>query len=178
VEACINDGPDTAELFARYLAASNAHDLETLDSMTADDIVWRIGTYTLAGKEEALPPHALDAGMNTSLEARDIVIRGDTVECVILERNDGTRAFEVDSAVHYARYVFRDGLMYRKEPRKEQPASASFETNKARLRGWLAQAHPIDLARLDSLMAITVFSYEVGELRSRLLRQWVEAGRP
>jgi ketosteroid isomerase-like protein len=178
VEACTGGGQETAELFSEYLAASNAHDLPTLDAMTADDIVWRLGTYTLVGKEEALGPHALDAGMHTSLEARDVMIRGDTVECMLIERNDGTRAFEVDSSVHYARYVFRDGLVYRKEPWKEQPSSTSFATNVARFRRWVSEVHPIRLAELDSLMAITQFSLEVGELRSSLLMEWVAAGRP
>lgn len=176
--ACSNKRNDTSTLFSRYLEASNAHDLETLEEMTDDDIVWKIGPYTLTGKEEALPPHAYDAIMNTSLDPSDIVVRGDTVECVLIERNDVTRAFGVDGLVHYARYVFRNGLMYRKEPWKEPMSNSRFTENLKKFRAWMGEEHPGELIELDSLGTISHFGLEVGELRSRLLREWVEAGRP
>lgn len=176
--ACSNKSEETKALFSRYLEASNAHDLETLEKMTDDDIVWKIGPYKLSGKEEALSPHAYDAIMHTSLEPHDIVIRGDTVECIIIERNDVTKAFDVDGIVHYARYVFRNGLMLRKEPWKEPKSDPTFAENFKKFRGWVRETYPEELNKLDSLGTISHFSPDAGELRSRLLKEWLEAGRP
>jgi ketosteroid isomerase-like protein len=169
---------NTADLFERYITASNDHDLEALEAMTSDGIIWKLGPYTLVGKGQALGPHALDAAMHTSLEPRDIVIRGDTVECLLIERNDVTRAFEVDSTVHYARYVFNEGLMFRKEPWRQLPDTSDFQDNLAQFRRWLSRVRPNDLVRLDSLRQISNFSFEIGVLRSRLLKAWVDSGRP
>lgn len=67
------------EWHRRYMEASNAHDLETLRAMTSDDIVWRLGPWTLVGKEQALLPHENDLVMNTTLDVRNVRITGNTV---------------------------------------------------------------------------------------------------
>jgi hypothetical protein len=146
--------------------------------MTSDEIIWQLGPHTLVGKEKALEPHVLDAALHASWEPRNIVVRGDTVECVLLEQSDVTKAFGMARAVHYARYVFKDGLMYRQEPWKKRPDMSKFTAKLDEFRQWISEAHPNELARLDSLGAISHFSREVGELRSRLLREWAATRRP
>lgn len=178
IGSCSRSRGDTEELFSQYIEASNAHNLEKLQSMTDDDIIWKLGPYTFTGKEEALKPHSLDALVHTTLEPRDITIRADTVECILIERNDNLKALGLDSLVHYARYVFRNSLMYRKEPWKNQSGDHEFSTRTMKFRSWAGKAHPGDLMTLDSLRAISPFAIETGKLRSRLLGEWVDAGRP
>jgi len=90
---CAEQARGPRALFDRYLAVSNAHDLNRLEAMTAADVIWQLGPWTLHGKEKALGPHYSDLLNHTRLEARDVVVRGDTVECTLIERNDATRAY-------------------------------------------------------------------------------------
>ena len=48
--SCATSRPDVAEKFERYARTSASHDLAALETMTADDIVWKRGRYRLEGK--------------------------------------------------------------------------------------------------------------------------------
>lgn len=176
--ACSGPRKEIAERFDRYMAASNAHDLAALASMTHDDIVWRFGPFEFRGKEEALRPNGSDLGLNTTLEVMEAVVRGDTVDAVVIERNDATRAYGPDSLVHYARYVFRDGLVWRKSAYRPSQTMSDFQLRGEPFRQWARETYPERSRFLFGNPEEGVFGVEPGRELSRLLGEWVDADRP
>jgi len=176
--ACVERAPSPRDLFDRYLAASNAHDLEALEAMTDDDIVWQLGPWTLEGKEKALSPNYADLLNHTTLLARDVVVRGDTVECTVIERNDATRAYGPDSLIHYPRYVFEDGLLKIKEGWRRDTSFAELNRHAEPFRAWVRATHPESLmAILDSTGAPRWTRGSIEKTRE-MLRAWIAAGKP
>jgi ketosteroid isomerase-like protein len=176
--SCVVVSSDSEALLREYLAASNAHDLATLRSLTHSDIIWRLGPFVFEGKEEALRPHGTDLGLSGSFESSDVVVRGDTVEVVLIERNDATRAYGPDSLVHYARYVFRDGLMWRKEAYRLSESIPDFRRRGEPFRAWVSGVYPDRARRLFDDEGADLFGVERSRLLSQLLTEWVDAGRP
>ncbi len=176
--ACAQPKPTTRQLFDDYLAASNAHDLATLDLMTSNDIVWLLGPWALSGKEEALRPHYADLVNHTSLEAHDVTVRGDTVECTLIERNDGTRAHGPDSLIHYARYVFHDGLVIKKEPWAPSPSMAEFNRRAQPFRAWVRNELPEALSVILDSTGTPQWTREAVDMTHLMRNEWVEAGKP
>jgi ketosteroid isomerase-like protein len=176
--ACADRTDSTRERFEQYLAASNAHDLDALEAMTADDIVWKLGPWTLTGKEQVLRPHYSDSINHTVLVARDVVVRGDTVECVIVERNDATRAYGPDSLVHYARYVFKDGLVTKKEPWRRSNALSELNRHAQPFRSWLRSTHPEAMAVILDSTGTPRWTPEAADKVREMREVWVAAGKP
>ena len=176
--ACSPRAPSTRELFERYLAASNAHDLAALDDMTADSVVWRLGPWTLRGKARALSLHYADLINHTALEARDLVIRGDTVECTLVERNDATRAYGPDSLVHYPRYVFRDGLMTVKEGWKRDTSFAALNRHAEPFHSWVRETHPEAIAVILDSTGTPRWTRQALDKVRQMLLAWIAAGKP
>jgi ketosteroid isomerase-like protein len=175
---CSDRTTSTAEVFQRYLAASNAHDLEALAAMTADDIVWQLGPWTLVGQEKALRPHYADLINHTVLEAREVVVRGDTVECTLIERNDATRAHGPDSLVHYARYVFEAGLVVKKEPWAPSESLRELNRRAEPFRSWVREEHPEALAVILDSNGTPRWTRDAVELVHEIRKAWVAAGKP
>jgi len=178
VISCSRPSSDVRVLFDRYMAASKAHDLTTLAAMTDDDVIWQLGPYRLVGKEAALGPHYTDLALHTTLAYRDVTIRGDTVEDVLIEHNDVTRAYGPDSLVHYPRYVFRYGLMWRKEEWKPSPDMADLLRRGAAFRAWLRRVHPDTYQKLAPDSTHGPFGQARGHLLAAALQEWVAAGKP
>ncbi|NIR46807.1 MAG: nuclear transport factor 2 family protein [Gemmatimonadetes bacterium] len=176
--ACSDQAPSTAEIFERYIAASNAHDLETLERMTADDIVWQLGPWTLVGKEEALRPHYADLVNHTVLEAREVVVRGDTVECTLVERSDATRAYGPDSLITHARYVFEEGLVVKKEPWAPSPSLMELNGRSEPFRRWVREQHPEALAVIVDSTGTPRWTRSAVDIVHELREAWVATGKP
>lgn len=121
VWSCAGTSPDVAQLFKRYAEASASHDLETLEALTADKIVWQLGPYRLEGKKAALGPNAYDRGMGTTLIFRDIRFDGAVVEFELVERSELIQAIGMTELRHYVRFTFENGLVVRKEPSPREP---------------------------------------------------------
>jgi hypothetical protein len=96
----------------------------------------------------------------------------------LIERNDATRAYGLDSLVHYSRKVFRDGRVWRKEPWLPSPNMADFNRRAAPFWAWIRSAHP---EALEVLIPDSAGAHPFGETRGRLysalLKEWVSAGR-
>ncbi|TFG67002.1 MAG: nuclear transport factor 2 family protein [Gemmatimonadales bacterium] len=176
--ACGNRTPPTGEIFERYLAASIAHDFETLEAMTADDIVWRLGPWTLIGADEALSPHYADLVNHTTLVIRDVEVRGDTVECTIIERNDATRAHGPDSLVHYVRYVFGAGQVRIKEPWAPSPSIAELNRRAEPFRSWVRESHPEAIAVILDSSGTPRWTRDAVEKVHEMREAWISAGKP
>lgn len=169
--------PDVRAQYLRYMQASDARDLATLASMTADDIVWHLGPYELRGKPEALLPHESDAVMNTTLEVRDLRVEGQVVECELIERNDMLRAAGIGSWRHYARFVFDEtGRVILKEPWRTSPDDAEVAKRMQPFREWVRTVHPQSVPNFDDIA--DCFGTEPAKRSRQLMQDWVAAGRP
>jgi ketosteroid isomerase-like protein len=176
--ACSHRAPSTRELFERYLAASKAHDLAALADMISDSVVWRLGPWTLRGKAQSLSLHYADLINHTTLEARDVVIRGDTVECTLVERNDATRAYGRDSLVHYPRYVFRDGLVKVKEGWKRDTSLAALNRHAEPFHAWVRETHPEAIPVILDSTGTPRWTRQAVDKTRQMLLAWIDAGKP
>ncbi len=170
---------DIKELHRRYMKASIHHDLKTLRSMTAEDAVWILGGQTLVGKEQVLGPNEFDIGMQTELEYSNVVVKGNTVEFELTERNCLTRALGVREMHHYVRFVFENGLVKRKEPWKDSPSLKQLAPRQMELLvKWSRGKHPDDFANLSDSKGNIIYSEETGALTCRLANAWVASNPP
>jgi len=180
--SCAGTSPDVEQQFKRYAEASASHDLETLEALTANNIVWQLGPYRLEGKEAALGPNEYDRGTGTTLEFRNITIDGNVVEFELIERSGVISAVGMTELRHYTRFTFENGLVVRKEPgAKEPPAEysmAEFTRRMSPLRRWIRETHPEAIPKLLDADGTFVFSRDSGALMLLLTREWVAAGAP
>ena len=176
---CIpSDNHSTEQTFREYIAASNAHDFETLAALTSADIVWRLGPHTFEGKEEALRPHFQDSLLNTSLDVRDVEVRGDTIEFTLIERNDAARIHGLDSLVAYPRFVFDHGLLVLKEFHRPSPDYRSLSERAQPFRAWVGQTHGEAMAIILDSTGAPTWSREALVLTHSFLAEWVALGKP
>jgi hypothetical protein len=165
-------------LHQRYMTASLRHDLATLRRLTREDVVWQLGPRTFRGRDEVLGPNEYDAGIGNQLQYRNVVVRGDTVETELIERNDLIRAVGMAEVRGFPRYVFEDGLLVRKEPWRASEDLAELQARTDPLRRWIRTHHPEALEILVHEPGRLRFSRASGELMARLAREWDEAGAP
>lgn len=167
--------PDAEALFQQYVAAVNAHDLETIASMTAPDAVWG----RREGREALMEQNRFDAAMGIQLTPRDIVSRGDTVEAILTERTASHRAHGPDSTLHYVRFVFLDGQLVSKGRTRPDPLTPEeFARHAQPFREWVSRTHPEAPSKLLSAPNIMRINEDTGRLLASLLDEWVRAGRP
>jgi hypothetical protein len=162
------------ELHRRYMEASMNHDIKTLSAMTAEDIFWQIGTFTLQGREEALGLYEYDAGTNNVLEYSNVVVHGDTVEFVLDEKNEIITVIGMEKIQTFPRYIFKDGLIFRIEMWMPSRDREEYHRLAQPMRSWISSAHPEAIERLFDSEKRWVFSRENGELMVQLARQWIE----
>ncbi len=163
---------DLKMLLEKYLNASNRHDLETLREMTAQDAVWKIGPELLVGREAVLTPNECDAGANTRLKWSNIVVRGNTVEFELVERNDILRALRIPEVRHFVRFTFENGLVKRKEESKPAIGTEALSATQARFLTWLRQTHPEALARLLTPEGKFIYSRDNCRFEATLAAEW------
>ncbi len=165
---------DVKELFRRYTEAAIRHDLRTVRAMTAEDAVWVLGGQTLMGKEQVLGPNEFDIGMQTQLEYSNAVVKGNTVEFELTERNCLTHALGVKELHHYVRFVFEKGLVKRKEEWKDSPTLKQLAPRQMELLiKWAREKHPDDFAKLSDSKGHIIFGEETGVLTCKLANEWV-----
>lgn len=156
------------------MEASIRHDLKTLRSMTSEDIVWKLGPYTLVGRDAALGPNAYDAGMETELEYSNVIVNGDVVEFELVERSDEIRAVGMHEVHHYPRFVYEKGLLKRKEPWKLSPDAGEASRRVAPLRRWIRENHPEAIEKLLDSKGNFIFNKDNGALMRDLANEWRE----
>lgn len=160
------------DLVHEYVDACNLHDLEKLRGMLTDAVVWYLGADTLVGKDQVLGPLAYDQAINTYLEGSNLVVKGDTVEFELSEKNDVLRALGIDELRHFPRFIFKDGLILEKGPRKPYARAQELEGQLATFREWLQENHPDDLARLEAQDGSFIYNRDNGYLVVKLLKIW------
>ena len=163
---------DTTELLQRYIQAANRHDMPALRGMLAEDIVWVLSSDTLIGKDAVLAPHEFDAGAKTRLTVQSSVVQGDTAELAIEEANAYMDTLGMPPVVHYARFIFHNGLLARIgtiRPRLTPPATDSIDQ---RWNAWIESAHPEAWAQIIKPDGHINFGRKTGELLVRLAHEW------
>jgi hypothetical protein len=105
VASCGGSSPNE-DAAKQFLKAWETHDIETLTRLTSPDVVIDLGRGTLAGRDHVVNPVEFSAGANSVLEFNNVVVRGDTVEFEMVERNEIITACEFDALRHYPRLIF------------------------------------------------------------------------
>lgn len=160
------------EIHRKYMEASINHDIETLRSLTSENIVWILGRYTLVGREEVLGPNLYDAGLENELDYRNVIVKGDTVECELLERNDIFRAAGIDEVRRFPRFIFKDGLLIKKEPYKPSKDMEELSRRQAPFQLWVRKNHPEAIEKFLDSEGNFIFSRENGVLIRSLAIEW------
>jgi Amidohydrolase family len=162
-------------LLQKYMSASINHETEIISEMTHEDIVWHLGPFTLKGKEAALGPNEYDTGTRADLEYSNAVFRGDTVEFELIERNEILSATGMERIRLYPRFVFKDGLIYKKETWKVSPDVQEMIRRAQAMRKWMQETHPEIVAELIDSDGNFIFNRKNGELNLQMALEWKQA---
>jgi hypothetical protein len=160
------------EIHQKYMTASINHDLETLERMTHDSIIWNLGPYTFKGKEAALGPNRYDKGTKAKLEYKNVTIRQDTVEFELFERNGILTAMDMEGVKGYPRFIFKNGLLIKKEVWKPSPDIKKMNQRSQPRRNWIKINHPEIFQKFFDSTGNFVWSEENGKLQIQMAKEW------
>jgi hypothetical protein len=157
-----------------YEHAYNSHDSGELLPLFAEDATFEVtGQFVLKGKEDIRNVAEYDFALHIHMTIDQVVQKGDTVFCELIEMNDWLEISEIDEAFYSARFVFQRGLI------KHIGGTPTPETEKAfgevltPLMEWASEHKPEQLAQM---MPEGKFVYNAGnaEKSLALLREWKE----
>ncbi len=163
------------ELLKDYIRASNNHDIEAMEKMTHDSIIWILGAYTLKGKEAALSPNWYDKGVGTSLEYHVTRIQEDTIECEFFERSPIISSVGMECIKQFPRFIFQNGKLIKKEPWKISSDLAKLNQLSAPKRKWIRENYPDVIKQLIDANGNFIFSEENGKLMAQMSKEWEKA---
>jgi hypothetical protein len=101
----------------------NLHDIEGAMSLYHNEIEFEIiGTWIKSGKEEIRELEEWDRALNSNLKFESIYVKGDSVFCKVIEKNDWFKAVGIQQIVHDPTiFVVSNGLIKKiiANPKKE-----------------------------------------------------------
>jgi hypothetical protein len=168
-------GTGTEDVAEKYLEAWKKHDIETLSEMIAPDVVLDLGRGTLVGRKHIIAPVEFSAGANTRLEFNELVVRGDTVEFEMVEKNEIVTACGFEEIRHYPRLIFENGLLRRQETVKEIPNFRRYAEQWSILRSWIRRNRPDIIDKVTTPNGGYRISREAGELMALMAKTWQES---
>ena len=168
---------DIKELTKKYTTASTNHDIETLFSMTHDSIVWKLGPYTFKGKEAALGPNKYDKGVGSFLKYQIVRISEDTVDLEVFETNKIITTVGMKDVTQFPRFIFKDGLLYRKKSWKKSLDMQELNQRSKPRREWIKLNHPEVFDKFLDSEGNFIFNEENGELQVKMSKEWKEASK-
>ncbi len=133
-----------------YVDAANRHDLEAIDAMLTDDIVFEMNGKNIAvGKEQVRTVHDNDAGFNTELELTECKEKGNTVTCKITERNDYVIAAGINE-INYTSgdFTFKKGLIQKISATMSPESVRAGKEFEQGFVAWVKQNRSEELAKL------------------------------
>jgi SnoaL-like domain len=169
------EAPPLEAKLNHYIEAVNRHDVEEVRAMIAEDAIWYLGPYALRGPDQMLRPLTFDEGANTVLEASHIVVSGDTVDFDVVERNDVLKAYGIPALHHFARMVFRDGLIYRITARRPPLEQKAFVASAIAFRRWL-EVHRPELYDKFYPGGQLNYARSTGEEMPKVIAEWKRSG--
>ena len=88
-------------LIKKYEKLHNSHDINEIMLLHHDDIKFElIGVWTKSGKEEIRELEEWDRTLNSNLKFETFVVRGDSVLCKVIEKNDWFKSVGIEQLVH------------------------------------------------------------------------------
>ena len=174
--ACAKEKKISLEnILVQYIESANRHDLNALAEITSDSTIWYLGPDTLIGVEEVMGPLSFDEGAQTELVLGKFVVRGDTIDFDMVERNNVLQALGIMELHHYPRFIFRDGLIYRIIPRRPPLELEAFVDSVVSFARWLADNDPDSYDRVwpDGKF---YYSRDNAELMIDLVPRWRKRG--
>lgn len=160
------------EIHQKYMTASINHDIETLEKLTHDSIIWILGANTFKGKEAALGPNKYDKGTGAKLEYSNVTIRQDTVEFELFEQNGILTAMDMEGVKGYPRFIFKNGLLYKKELWKPSPDIPTMLQRSQPRRNWIKNNHPEIFQKFFDQKGNFIWSEENGKLQIQMAEEW------
>jgi ketosteroid isomerase-like protein len=174
--SCSNKKPPEA-IIREYLHAKNSHQVSTSMQYIADDAVLEIPGLgmIIKGKEKRREIAEYDSVLNTTLTPSDLTVRGDTVFCSVIERNDWLEAAGIPS-VYYpsTMHVVKDGKIVYSSGRMADTSAAEIGRVLGEFVPWGNENHPETMSRMMP-GGIFIYNAQNGETVVGLLRQWREA---
>jgi len=79
----------------------NSHDIDGVMSLYHDSITFElVGIWVKSGKEEIRELEEWDSALNSNLKFQTFEIKGDSVFCKVIEKNDWFKAVGIEKIIH------------------------------------------------------------------------------
>ena len=99
-------------------------------------------------------------------------MRGDTVECLLIERSELHQSLGIKVMRRYPRFVFRDGLLVERSSWKPSPDVRKLEMQMAGFHSWVRAYHPDKARRLGDPKRPFIYSRETGRMVRELAKEY------
>jgi hypothetical protein len=97
----ISCNQNSVELVKTYEKLHNEHDIEGAMLLYHENIEFElVGTWIKSGKEEIRALEEWDRALNSNLKFESFEVKGDSVFCKVIERNDWFKAVGIKQIVH------------------------------------------------------------------------------
>lgn len=167
--------PKPIDLVMAYEHAYNSHDLGELLPLFADDATFELmGQFVLKGKEDIRNVAEHDFALHIHMTIDQVVQKGDTVFCELIEMNDWVEVSEIDEAFYSAQFVFERGLIKHIGGTPTPETEKAFEKVLTPLLEWASEHRPEQLAEMMPEGKF-VYNAENAGKSLALLREWKES---
>jgi hypothetical protein len=101
------------KLVKKYERLHNTHSVESALSLYDDDIKFElVGTWIKSGKKEIGNLEEWDKALNSNLKFESFELKGDSVFCKVIEKNDWFRAIGIEQIIHDPTiFIVSEGLI-------------------------------------------------------------------
>ena len=135
---------DAATVLRAFRDASNSHDVEAVEALLADEVVWHRGAASrLSGRDAVMVPITFDAATHATFTIGELTFDGDSVACVLTESNDFYRALGLPSVDQRAQFEIRDGRIV-SITSLPSPEPTEQELTVGRFLTWFTREYPSD----------------------------------
>ena len=164
--------PNQSDLINRYAKTYNAHNVEEIVSLYADDAVFEVvGQLSLTGKNQMRDIAKYDSVLNIHMSISNIESHGDTAFCNLTETNEWLKTAEIGEAYYGVKFIFKDGLIKHLRAETKPETQLAFSQVLSPLMKW-ANENKVDA--LEEMMPEGKFIYNAENARKtlNLLRSW------
>lgn len=169
--------PDNAHLLNQYISAANSHNFEILTDLISENAVWHMVYDTLISRDEVLSPLRFDEAINTKLFARNVQVRGDTVDFDLVEKNDVLYWLGFDSLTHFGRFVYSDAKIVLQTFRFPPDPFNALSDSVVAFYDWLRLSDSLAYREVISEDGKFQYSKKVGEIILEQIPKWRERNK-
>ncbi|NIN00544.1 MAG: hypothetical protein GTO24_21410 [candidate division Zixibacteria bacterium] len=169
--------PKPVDLVKAYGHAYNSHDLAELLPLFAEDATFDLmGQFVLKGKEDIRNVAEYDFALHIHMTIDQVVQKGDTVFCELIEMNDWLEVSKIDEAFYSAQFVVERGLIKHIRGTPTPETEKAFEEVLTPLLKWASEHKPEQLAEMMPEGKF-VYNAENAEKSLAILREWKQAAK-